>query len=73
MTQAVFKPIICDISGDTDKEYANAHCWIHGSSYIGSSYQDHMKCVVDQEGIESADDAPDTSYYQWVTIGNVQL
>ena len=27
-------------------------------------YQPHMKCIVDLEGVESADDAPDTSYYQ---------
>ena len=27
-----------------------------------------MKCIVDLEGVESADDAPDTSYYQWVTF-----
>ena len=27
-----------------------------------------MKCIVDLEGIESEDDAPDTSYYQWVTF-----
>ena len=27
-----------------------------------------MKCIVDLDGIESEDDAPDTSYYQWVTF-----
>ena len=27
-----------------------------------------MKCIADLEGVESADDAPDTSYYQWVTF-----
>ena len=41
---------------------------IHGSSYIPKEYQPHMKCIVDLEGVESADDAPDTSYYQWVTF-----
>ena len=41
---------------------------IHGSSYIPPEYQQHMKCIVDLEGVESADDAPDTSYYQWVTF-----
>ena len=27
-----------------------------------------MKCIVDLDGVESADMAPDTSYYQWVTF-----
>ena len=27
-----------------------------------------MKCIVELEGVESVDDAPDTSYYQWVTF-----
>ena len=66
MIQSVVKPIICN--GFSDKEYANTHCWIHGSSYIPTEYQHHMKCIVDQESIGSADDAPDTSYYQWVTL-----
>ena len=30
--------------------------------------QAHVKCIVDLDGVESADDAPDTSYYQWVTF-----
>ena len=30
--------------------------------------QAHLKCIVDLDGVESADDAPDTSYYQWVTF-----
>ena len=37
---------------------------IHGSSFIPKEYQRHMKCIVDLEGVESIDDAPDTSYYQ---------
>ena len=32
------------------------------------SVQAHVKCIVDLDGVESADDAPDTSYYQWVTF-----
>jgi hypothetical protein len=27
-----------------------------------------MKCIADFDGVESEDDAPDTSYYQWVTF-----
>ena len=27
-----------------------------------------MKCIVELEGVESVDDAPDTAYYQWVTF-----
>ena len=27
-----------------------------------------MKCIVELEGVESEDDAPDTAYYQWVTF-----
>ena len=30
--------------------------------------QAHLKCIVEQEGVMSADEAPDTSYYQWVTF-----
>ena len=35
--------------------------------------QAHMKCIVDQfdkkgRRFDSADDAPDTSYYQWVVF-----
>ena len=35
--------------------------------------QSHMKCIVDQfdkkgRRFDSADDAPDTSYYQWVVF-----
>jgi len=47
---------------------AQDYCWIHGSSYIRPEYQAHVKCIVDLDGVESADDAPDTSYYQWVTF-----
>ena len=44
------------------------YCWIHGSSYIPPEYQPHLRCIVEQEGVQSADEAPDTSYYQWVTF-----
>ena len=27
-----------------------------------------MKCIADLEGVERKEDAPDTSYYQWVTF-----
>ena len=27
-----------------------------------------MKCITDLEGVRSADEAPDTSYYQWVSF-----
>ena len=47
-----------------DSEMASDYCWIHGSSYIPPQYQKHLKCIVDLDGVESADDAPDTSYYQ---------
>ena len=30
--------------------------------------QPHLKCIVELEGVESEDDAPDTAYYQWVTF-----
>ena len=37
------------------------------------THQAHMKCIVDQydqkgRRFDSADDAPDTSYYQWVVF-----
>ena len=67
LSQYFGEPINCDFKG-IDGEMASDYCWIHGSSYIPPQYQPHMKCIVDLEGIESADDAPDTSYYQWVTF-----
>ena len=39
-----------------------------GTSYIPPQYQPHLKCIVELEGVESEDDAPDTAYYQWVTF-----
>jgi len=60
-------PISCEFQG-ISSDLAQDYCWIHGSSYIPPQYQAHLRCIVDQDGIESADDAPDTSYYQWVTF-----
>jgi len=60
-------PISCEFQG-ISSDVAQDYCWIHGSSYIAPQYQTHMKCIVDLDGVESADDAPDTSYYQWVTF-----
>ena len=67
MSQYFGEPINCDFKG-IDGEMASDFCWIHGSSYIPSKYQEHMRCIVDHDGIESEDDSPDTSYYQWVTF-----
>jgi len=60
-------PISCQFSG-VDQDLAEGYCWIHGSTYIPKEYQPHLKCIVDQEGMESEDDAPDTAFYQWVTF-----
>jgi len=60
-------PISCEFQG-ISSDLAQDYCWIHGSSYIPPEYQPHLNCIVDLEGVESADDAPDTSYYQWVTF-----
>jgi len=60
-------PISCQFEG-INSDVAQDYCWIHGSSYIPRDYQPHLKCIVDQEGVTSSDDAPDTSYYQWVTF-----
>jgi hypothetical protein len=57
------EPISCDFKG-LDVEMATHYCWIHGSSYIPPQYQGHMKCITDLDGVRSADEAPDTSYYQ---------
>ncbi len=27
-----------------------------------------MKCIADLDGVKSEDEAPDTSYYQWVVF-----
>ena len=67
MSQYFGEPINCDFKG-IDGELASDFCWIHGSSYIPQQYQEHMRCIVDQDGIKSKDEAPDTSYYQWVTF-----
>ena len=37
-------------------------------SIVTMLLQAHLKCIVEQEGVMSADEAPDTSYYQWVTF-----
>jgi len=66
-------PISCEFQG-ISSDLAQDYCWIHGSSYIPPQYQAHMKCIVEQfnevtgEKFKSADDAPDTSYYQWVVF-----
>lgn len=67
MSQYFGEPLHCDFKG-IDSELASDFCWIHGSSYIPMEYQEHMKCIVDLDGVKSKDDAPDTSYYQWVTF-----
>eukprot|EP00092_Neocalanus_flemingeri_P010764 GFUD01011593.1.p1 GENE.GFUD01011593.1~~GFUD01011593.1.p1 ORF type:complete len:526 (+),score=111.55 GFUD01011593.1:72-1649(+) len=61
------KPITCMFNG-INSELADDFCWMHGSSYIPSQYQAHMKCIVDQSGVVSEDTAPETQYYQWVTF-----
>lgn len=63
LSQYFGEPINCDFKG-IDSEMASDYCWIHGSSYIPPEYQQHLKCIVDLDGVDSADDAPDTSYYQ---------
>jgi len=60
-------PISCEFQG-INSDLAQDYCWIHGSSYIPSQYQGHLKCIVDQENVTDEKDAPDTSYYQWVTF-----
>ena len=57
----------CEFKG-ISPQLAEDYCWIHGSTYIPSEYQAHLKCIVDQEGLTSSDDAPDTTFYQWVTF-----
>ena len=57
----------CEVTG-IDKDVAKDYCWIHGSSFIPQEYQAKLKCIVEQDGVMSADEAPDTSYYQWVTF-----
>ena len=73
----------CEFQG-INSDLAQDFCWIHGTSYIPPQYQvpthqvtqpshnnlsqPHLKCIVELEGIESEDDAPDTAYYQWVTF-----
>jgi hypothetical protein len=52
------------IDGETAKDF----CWIHGSSYIPPEFQQHMRCIADLTHVERKEDAPDTSYYQWVTF-----
>jgi len=67
LSQYFGEPINCDFKG-VDTEMASDYCWIHGSGYMPKEYQQHMRCIVDHDGVESADDIPDTSYYQWVTF-----
>ena len=66
--QSIYVPFFsCEFQG-INSDLAQEYCWIHGTSYIPPQYQPHMKCIVELEGVESVDDAPDTSYYQWVTF-----
>ncbi len=67
LSQYFGQPIQCDFT-TIDGDVAADYCWIHGSSYIPVEYQPHMKCIADLEGVKSEDDAPDTSYYQWVVF-----
>eukprot|EP00095_Tigriopus_kingsejongensis_P001485 snap_masked-scaffold124_size330879-processed-gene-1.6 protein:Tk01485 transcript:snap_masked-scaffold124_size330879-processed-gene-1.6-mRNA-1 annotation:"innexin inx2" len=67
MSQYFGEPIQCDFKG-VDGETAKDFCWIHGSSYIPPQYQPHMQCIADMEGVTTKEEAPDTSYYQWVTF-----
>ena len=53
----------CEFQG-INSDLAQDFCWIHGTSYIPPQYQPHLKCIVELEGVESEDDAPDTAYYQ---------
>ena len=57
----------CEFEG-ISTELAEDYCWIHGSTYIPPEYQAHLRCIVDQDGIRSSDEAPDTTFYQWVTF-----
>jgi len=66
-TQYFGDPISCEFQG-INADLAEDYCWIHGSSYIPNVYQSHMKCTVDQTDLNSPEDAPDTSFYQWVTF-----
>jgi len=66
-TQYFGDPISCEFQG-INSDLAQDFCWIHGTSYIPPQYQPHLKCIVELEGVESEDDAPDTAYYQWVTF-----
>ncbi len=70
MSQYFGEPIHCDFKG-VDGETAKDYCWIHGSAYIPVEYQEHMTCIADLRHVERKEDAPDTSYYQWVMF--VQL
>ena len=67
LSQYFGEPIHCDFT-TVDEDLAQDYCWIHGSSYIPVEYQHHLKCIADLEGVASEDDAPDTSYYQWVVF-----
>ena len=46
------------------------HIIIHPTS--SPAPQQHLRCIADLDGVQSEDDAPDTSYYQWVTFSLVQ-
>ncbi|TRY61749.1 hypothetical protein TCAL_03670 [Tigriopus californicus] len=67
LSQYFGQPISCDFR-TVHSDMATDYCWIHGSSYIPPEYQPHMKCIVDLQGVTGEDDAPDTSYYQWVVF-----
>ena len=56
--------INCDFGNGIDKKMARDYCWTHSSFIIPKAYQEHMKCIVYLDDVESDDDAPATPYYQ---------
>jgi len=59
-------PISCEFQG-LNSDLAQDYCWIHGSAYIPPAYQRHLKCIVEQK-YRGPEQAPQTSFYQWVTF-----
>ena len=70
------KIIVGFMEAPTYPHNIRCHSWLFLpkiSFILNQNYQAHMKCIVDQydrkgRRFDSADDAPDTSYYQWVVF-----
>lgn len=65
-TQYFGDPIVCSFTSGVGEDLAKQYCWIHGSSFVSSEYQEEFDCITQQHQYTDPRDAPTTAYYQWI-------